>query len=725
VDAVGPRVGDYGQAMREGHTAAWAGRWREAVGHYRRALTALPEDVTARSSLAAALVHAGQPHDALALFEELARERPGDSTVLLRVAELRHRVGRIDDADQTYLDVARLYVEAGQAEKAVGVWRRLLHLSAHRSATMARVAAAALEAGAQDIGQEASQRAAAATTAAAAGAVVAAPAEVGAPPPEDGEWVADLAGRLGAAGLRQARWETPEPAVEPGAEVGPSVRLDEAVRRVAAAPSDLGAARELGRSLIAVGRLTEGTRQLADVAAAAELEGDLALASAVIGELLPQAEDRIRLWRRLARLALLGEQVETAAGAHLAIADELAAREQRAEAVGEARRARAVAPLSAEVQAQAADRLARLGAPGDADDARRRAFQLAPREARHVVRYAAAAARRGALEELEIALEALGELEPDAPLASAIVADELRDGAPTVRFARGQLLGWVGDPTADEELRRAATAPPPVGPRAATVYAERAVAAGRAADVVDALRAWIARLDEVDDGAARIAGLALSAADEVGDAELALASLAFLVRQEPEDVTVGSLYAERLVAAGRPGEAAAELARLAELARGRDDADTALALLEAAGTLDPAEPRHALTAAELARQRGRNEQARRLYLRAADAGGEGAAAALLSAAELSPPPARVELLRRAIGAAPEQAEPRRRLVQALISAGQAALAAAEAVSLSELLLGQGDRQGALAAVEQARRLDPWNPGLQALRDALAPPDERG
>jgi hypothetical protein len=61
-------------------------------------------------------------------------------------------------------------------------------------------------------------------------------------------------------------------------------------------------------------------------------------------------------------------------------------------------------------------------------------------------------------------------------------------------------------------------------------------------------------------------------------------------------------------------------------------------------------------------------------------------------------------------------------VQALVSVGQVALAVAETVSLSELLLGQGDRQGALAAVEQARRLDPWNPGLQALRDALAPPE---
>ncbi|HEY3079503.1 MAG TPA: tetratricopeptide repeat protein [Chloroflexota bacterium] len=719
MDAVGPRVGDYGQAMREGHAAAWGGRWRDAVGYYRRALAALPEDVTARSSLAAALVHAGQPNEALELFEELARERPGDSTVLLRVAELRHRVGRIDDADQAYLSVAGLYVGAGQNEKAVGVWRRLLHLSSHRPTTMARVAVAALEVGAQDVGEEAGQHAAAAAaTAEAAGAVAAAPVEE-APRGEDGEWVADLAARLGAAGLRRARWEAPAHGHD-AAEDGAWVRLDDAVWRVATAPNDLGAARELGRSLLVVGRVAEGSRQLADAADAAELEGDLALAAAVIGDLLPRAEDRVRMFRRLARLALLGEQVETAAGAHLSIADELVARGQGGDAVAETRRARAIAPLSAQVQAEAADRLGRLGASGDADDARRRAFQLAPRVARHVVRYAAAAARRGAFEELEIALEALAELGPDAPLAGRVVTDELTDGPPTVALARGRLLAWIGDPAADEELRRAAVAPPPVGPRAATVFAERAVAAGRLADVVDALRPWIGRLNETEDGGERIAGLALSAADAVGDAELALASLAFLVGREPGDTTLGSLYAERLAAAGRPREAALELARIAELELARDEGDTAVALLEAAAALDPDDSRHALRAADLARGRGRNEQARRLYLRAADAGGPGAAAALLAAAELSPPPARTELFRRAISAAPDEAEPRRRLVQALVSVGQVALAVAETVSLSELLLGQGDREGALAAVEQARRLDPWNPGLQALRDALAP-----
>ena len=90
----------------------------------------------------------------------------------------------------------------------------------------------------------------------------------------------------------------------------------------------------------------------------------------------------------------------------------------------------------------------------------------------------------------------------------------------------------------------------------------------------------------------------------------------------------------------------------------------------------------------------------------------------LHAAEVSPPGQRVDLLRRASDAAPTDPEPRQRLVQALVASGQAVQAAAEAAALAEMHQRLGDRASALAAIDQARRLDPWNSGLQALRDAL-------
>src|SRR5437870_6667731 len=105
--------------MRDGHVHAWAGRWREAAGSYRRALEALPGDLTARSSLAAAYANGGAPAEALELLEALGAEQPNDSAVVLRLAELRQRAGRQDLADEAYLRVADLYQASGLEQKAI------------------------------------------------------------------------------------------------------------------------------------------------------------------------------------------------------------------------------------------------------------------------------------------------------------------------------------------------------------------------------------------------------------------------------------------------------------------------------------------------------------------------------------------------------------------------------------------------------------------------------
>jgi tetratricopeptide (TPR) repeat protein len=725
-------AGAYGQAMRDGHAAAWAARWREAVGHYRTALAAIPDDATARTSLAAALVHAGQPHDALGLYEQLALERAEDTALMLRVAELRQRVGRVDDADRAYLEVAEKYLVAGQREKAIGVWRRLVLASGHRAETMSAVAGAALAAGVDDIGEEARRAAAAAAPAPAARAEPAATASVDA-----GDWIGRLAARLREAGA-PVRWDAPalrglglgsSPPAPPRRPRAGAAALDDALSLVASSPPDGAGGLQLGRALVETGAREAGRRQLADVADLAELSGELGLAAEVTAELLSTADDPLPLYRRIARLALLGEAVEVAAGAHVALSDELSRRGDAGAALVEARRARAVAPVSADAQASAADRLAALGAPDEADEARRRAFQLAPRAARHVAGYMASSARHGAIEELLLASEALVDLEPDADLAVRLAGGELRGSAPAELLARGLLLAWAGAADADDALRRAADAAAPVGPVAAAAFAERALATDRPAEAAGALRRWVHAEPPIDspDDRARLAGFALTAAERSGDEELAVASLAVLVECSPEDGTLGSLYAERLAAAGRPVDAARELARLAGLARGRGDLHATAALLESAATLDPANVEHALAAAALARDRGDREQARRLYLAAAEApaapGGDAervgaAVSALLAAADLSAGSVRVEILRRAIALASTDPEPRRRLVHALVGSGQVGLAGGEAAQLAELLLRQGDRDGAGVALDDARRLDPWNPALAALREAL-------
>lgn len=769
----------YAQAMREGHLHAWGGRWREAAASYRRALEAVPDDPAGRSSLAAALANGGSPAEALRLLESLAVEQPADSAIGLRLAELRQRAGRMDAADDAYLHVAGLYLASGQAAKAAGIWRRLIGLSGHRAGTMERLAAAADGAG------EASLAAEAAALAASVGAISAATATaVAAPaiPSSDDGTVGALAKALRTRGSspRTSEW----PLDTPGGPIRATLDdrlvalvgvLDEprAVRALALALPDAAAVPRLERAL--------------DVA---ELDGDVQLATALVRDLVGIGREAGPLYRRLIRLALIGGEVELAAEAHLALAGSLSGHD----ALAELRRARTVAPLSALVQAAAAGALAAMGAAFEADDARRRAFQLGPRVPGYAVAYAASAARRGAVEEMEIALDALdgGVGSPGAAArdsrgttqdllaadegaaamdragtgqgtqlavegiphgtgaaatggsfglltgppalgrAVGLAVAELAGSTPAVIWCRGRLRTLVHDPAGAEDLRAAAAAPPPVGPRAALALAERELAAGRAAAAAEAIRRWIpptyasaasppaggeavrggVPLEQTPDAPSEeLASLGLRAADAAGDEPLALASLRALSDLAPEDAALGALLAERLAAAGRMSEAAQALTRLAELALAGANADAAGALYAAAVALNPDDPGLTSRTADLARTRGDREEARTLYLRLADLSADHRAPALLAAAELSTGLARTDLLRRAAAAAPADAEPRRRLVQALISAGQAPQAAAEAAALASLLEQQGNPEGAQEARAQARRLDPFNPRL--------------
>src|SRR5579885_1969299 len=230
----------------------------------------MANDPAARSSLATALAHAGLVGEALATFEQLAVERPDDTAVTLRVAELRQRIGRMDEADDAYLRVAALYHTAGQGEKAKAIWRRLIELSGHRAGTMARLADEAAKAGDGEVADEARRLAAIATEAAA----------------------------------QRARADQARHAMETAA-------AEESVARVAAALRERGLVQPKMVQAPAPPRLERPAEQeddlLADAADAAELAGELGLAIELLRDRLPLVADPVPLYRRIVRLALLGE----------------------------------------------------------------------------------------------------------------------------------------------------------------------------------------------------------------------------------------------------------------------------------------------------------------------------------------------------------------------------------------------------------------------------------
>jgi tetratricopeptide (TPR) repeat protein len=94
-----------------------AGRHREAVGEYRRALELGPGFVDVRLKLAGALRDAGERTQAIAEYEEIIRRSPSFLPARVALGVVLHAAGRQDEA--------------------VGQWEAVLQLSpGHRSAEM-------------------------------------------------------------------------------------------------------------------------------------------------------------------------------------------------------------------------------------------------------------------------------------------------------------------------------------------------------------------------------------------------------------------------------------------------------------------------------------------------------------------------------------------------------------------------------------------------------------
>jgi tetratricopeptide (TPR) repeat protein len=132
--------------QNRGHRLMLAGRYAEAAAHYREAVAAAPEDMSARINLGAALAHAGQPLAAIETLEELLRLHPaqpphpdlalanlGLATVLEAQqrnaeAELRYRESLRSDPDQPAANarLAQLLLREARPEESLAAFERAI-----------------------------------------------------------------------------------------------------------------------------------------------------------------------------------------------------------------------------------------------------------------------------------------------------------------------------------------------------------------------------------------------------------------------------------------------------------------------------------------------------------------------------------------------------------------------------------------------------------------------
>ena len=85
-----------------GYAAAGVGLWDRAVGEYRQAVRARPDDFTAQYQLALALHKKGDPAGAIPELQKAVAMAPNDPNAHLSLGVSLEKVGRVPDAVQEY-----------------------------------------------------------------------------------------------------------------------------------------------------------------------------------------------------------------------------------------------------------------------------------------------------------------------------------------------------------------------------------------------------------------------------------------------------------------------------------------------------------------------------------------------------------------------------------------------------------------------------------------------
>jgi len=126
------------KAMRRASTYAWDKQWSKAILEYKRALAEFPDDLTALVSLGLAYLESRQLEKALRVYQKASQLTPDDSLAWERVADVQERLGRLNEAAETYVAMANIYAEQRAIGEAIETWLRATrlapdHLGAHLS----------------------------------------------------------------------------------------------------------------------------------------------------------------------------------------------------------------------------------------------------------------------------------------------------------------------------------------------------------------------------------------------------------------------------------------------------------------------------------------------------------------------------------------------------------------------------------------------------------------
>ena len=130
----------YQRALNQGHSAAWEGRWQQAVDHYSRALKEFSENPHALNSLALAHYELNNLDQALELYQRASRFSPEDPIPIEKSAQIYKHNGQIEKAVSFSMKAADLYLNMRDADKAIHNWTRVVGLQPEKIDAHSRLA---------------------------------------------------------------------------------------------------------------------------------------------------------------------------------------------------------------------------------------------------------------------------------------------------------------------------------------------------------------------------------------------------------------------------------------------------------------------------------------------------------------------------------------------------------------------------------------------------------
>ncbi len=128
------------KAMNDGHSAAWDQLWSKAAASYRAALTEMPDNPKALSSLGLALYQMQEFEEALQIYRRLSEISPDDPLPFEKLAQLCERLGNLKDAVEAATKAADLYLNQKDVEKAIENWSRVTQLNPEHVLAHSRLA---------------------------------------------------------------------------------------------------------------------------------------------------------------------------------------------------------------------------------------------------------------------------------------------------------------------------------------------------------------------------------------------------------------------------------------------------------------------------------------------------------------------------------------------------------------------------------------------------------